>query len=87
MTNPFSNPGAGTPISVTFKWFNPAKSYGFLVPEDGSPNIYCQDTALAAAGFDTLLAGAPVDCETVQGQRGAFSSGPVKNSGKTTNLL
>ena len=70
MTYPFSNPGAGARISATVKWYNPAKAYGFLVPADGSPDIYCRDSALAAVGLDTLLAGATVDCETVQGQRG-----------------
>ena len=70
MTYPFSNRGAGARISATVKWYNPAKAYGFLVPEDGSPDIYCRDSALAAVGLDTLLAGATVDCETVQGQRG-----------------
>ena len=68
MTHPFPDPGAR--ISATVKWYNPAKAYGFLVPEDGSPDIYCRDSALAAVGLDTLLAGATVDCETVQGQRG-----------------
>ena len=70
MNYPFSNPGAGARISATVKWYNPAKAYGFLVPADGSPDIYCRDSALAAVGLDTLLAGATVDCETVQGQRG-----------------
>lgn len=70
MTHAFSNPGAGARMSATVKWYSPAKAYGFVVPEDGSPDIYCRDTALAAVGLDTLLAGATVDCETVQGQRG-----------------
>ena len=70
MTWPYSNPGAGARISATVKWYNPAKAYGFLVPEDGSPDIYCRDTALAAVGLDTLLSGATVQCETVQGRRG-----------------
>ena len=70
MTYPFSNSGAGARISATVKWYNPAKAYGFLVPEDGSPDIYCRDSALAAVGLDTILAGATVDCETVRGQRG-----------------
>ncbi len=70
MTYPFSSSGTGARISATVKWYNPAKAYGFLVPEDGSPDIYCRDSALAAVGLDTLLAGATVDCETVQGQRG-----------------
>ena len=70
MTHPFSSSGAGARISATVKWYNPAKACGFLVPEDGSPDIYCRDSALAAVGLDTLLAGATVDCETVQGHRG-----------------
>ena len=70
MTHPYSNTGAGARVSATVKWYNPAKAYGFLVPEGGSPDIYCRATALAAVGLDTLLAGATVDCETVQGRRG-----------------
>ena len=70
MTYPFSGPGAGTRISATVKWYDPAKGYGFLVPGDGSPDIYCREAALAAVGLDTLLAGATVACETAQGQRG-----------------
>ena len=70
MTWPFSRPDAGARISATAKWCNPAKAFGFLVPQDGSSDIYCRDSALAAVDLDTLLAGATVDCETVQGQRG-----------------
>ena len=70
MTNPTSGPGAGTRISATVKWYDPAKGYGFLVPDDGSPDIYCGRAALAAVGLDTLLAGATVACETAPGRRG-----------------
>ena len=70
MIYPFSHPDAGARISATAKWCNPAKAFGFLVPQDGSPDIYCRDSALAAVDLDTLFAGATVDCETVQGQRG-----------------
>ncbi len=68
MTNPTSGPG--TRISAAAKWYDPAKGYGFLVPDDGSPDIYCRASALIAVGLDTLLAGVTVACETVQGQRG-----------------
>ena len=70
MIYPFSGPGAGTRILATVKWYDPVKGYGFLVPGDGSPDIYCREAALAAVGLDTLLAGATVACETTQGQRG-----------------
>ena len=70
MTNPTSGPGAGPRILATVKWSDTAKGYGFLVPGDGSPDIYCRESALIAVGLDTLLAGATVTCETAQGQRG-----------------
>ena len=70
MTNPASASGAGTRISTTVKWYDPAKGYGFLIPDDGSPDLFCRAQALAAVGLDILLPGAVVSCETVPGLRG-----------------
>ncbi len=73
MTNPPSppsGPGAGARISAAVKWYDPAKGYGFLVPGDGSPDIYCRESALTAVGLATLLAGATVACETAPASRG-----------------
>ena len=70
MTYPVSGFDDGTHISTTVKWYDPAKGYGFLVPDDGSPDIHCRAPALAAVGLETLLAGAAVACETAPGLRG-----------------
>ena len=70
MTYPVSGFDDRTHISTAVKWYDPAKGYGFLVPDDGSPDIYCRAPALAAVGLETLLAGAAVACETAQGLRG-----------------
>ena len=70
MTNSFSAPGAGTRISATVKWYDPARGYGFVVPADGSSDIHCRQSVLAEVGLDTLLAGATVACETAQALRG-----------------
>jgi len=70
MTYPVSGFDDGTHISTTVKWYDPAKGYGFLVPNDGSPDIHCRAPALAAVGLETLLAGAAVACETAPGLRG-----------------
>ena len=70
MTNPASASGAGTRISTTVKWYDPAKGYGFLIPDDGSRDLFCRAQALAAVGLDILLPGAVVSCETVPGLRG-----------------
>ena len=51
MTDPFSRPEAGAGISATVKWYDLGKGYGFLIPDDGSSDIYCRETALAAVGL------------------------------------
>ena len=70
MTYAHSRPDAGAEISATVKWFDISKGYGFLVPEDDAPDIFCRASALTAVGLGTLLPGATVACETVQGLRG-----------------
>lgn len=70
MTNPASASGAGTRISTTVKWYDPEKGFGFLVPDDGSSDIYCRESTLTAVGLATLLTGATVVCETVPALRG-----------------
>ncbi len=70
MTYPLSGPGAATRISATVKWYDPAKGYGFLIPDDGSPDIYCRVSALSAVGLDALLPGATITCETAPAARG-----------------
>ena len=69
-----SETARGARISATVKWYDPAKGYGFLEPPDDSPDdspdIFCRKPALVAVGLDVLLAGATVDCETMQGHRG-----------------
>ena len=65
-------PGAvpSGPVRAQVKWFLPEKRYGFLEPEDGSGNLLCHMSAVAAAVLETLPQGALVTCEIVQGDRG-----------------
>ena len=52
------------------KWFNDAKGYGFITPEDGSKDVFVHHTAIQAQGFRTLQEGETVECEITQGQKG-----------------
>ena len=61
---------SGRRVVATVKWFVPAKGFGFLVPDDGSPDAFCHMTAVRDAGYDTLPQGARVTCEVADGQRG-----------------
>ncbi len=70
MTYPVSGSGDGAHVSATVKRYDPAKGYGFLLPVDGPPDIFCPGSALAEVGLDILLAGATVACETVHGPHG-----------------
>lgn len=63
-------PGPGRRVRALVKWFMPLKGYGFLEPEDGSPDVFCHLGVVEASGRDTLPQGAVVTCETVQGDRG-----------------
>ena len=52
------------------KWFNDAKGYGFITPEDGSKDVFVHHTAIQAQGFRSLAEGDAVEFEIEQGQKG-----------------
>ncbi|MPY69252.1 MAG: cold-shock protein [Alphaproteobacteria bacterium] len=57
-------------VRGTVKWFNVVKGYGFLTPEDGSPDVFLHLTVLRMAGYERLSPGATVACEAVRGAKG-----------------
>jgi len=54
----------------TVKWFNDAKGYGFIAPEDGGKDLFVHHTNIAGSGFKTLTENARVEFETREGQKG-----------------
>ena len=52
----------------TVKWFNPAKGYGFIEPEDGSKDAFVHISAVEAAGLSTLSEGQKISYELQPGQ-------------------
>ena len=78
-------------VVAAVKWFNPAKGFGFLVPADGSPDVFCHASAVRDAGYDTLPQGATVTCEVTEGRQGPVvsailavdaSTAPVPRAGR-----
>ena len=57
-------------ISGTIKWFDASKGYGFIVPDNGSPDVLLHVTVLRRDGYQTAYEGARLICECVQRQKG-----------------
>jgi CspA family cold shock protein len=57
-------------VSGAIKWFDVAKGYGFILPDDGSGDVLLHVTCLRRDGFQTALEGSRVVCLAKQGQRG-----------------
>jgi CspA family cold shock protein len=58
----------------TVKWFNPAKDYGFIEPEDGSKDAFVHISAVQHAGLTTLREGQRLEFELVPGDKGKSSA-------------
>ena len=58
----------------TVKWFNSTKGYGFIEPEDQSPDVFVHITAVQAAGLSDLQEGQKVTYELETGRNGKTSA-------------
>ena len=54
----------------TVKWFNDAKGYGFISPEDGGKDLFVHHTSISGDGYKSLAEGAKVDYEAAEGAKG-----------------
>lgn len=58
----------------TVKWFNNAKGFGFILPEDGSNDIFVHYSAISMEGYKTLKAGQEVTFEVMEGDKGLHAT-------------
>ena len=52
------------------KWFNDAKGFGFITPDDGSDDLFAHFSAIQSQGFKSLAEGQRVTFEVTKGQKG-----------------
>ena len=56
------------------KWFNNAKGFGFVSPEEGGEDIFAHFSAIEMDGYKSLKQGQKVKFEVVNGPKGLYAS-------------
>ncbi len=62
----------------TVKWFDPAKGFGFIQPENGTRDVFVHVSAVERAALSTLRKGQKVQYDLVRARDGKTSAGNLK---------
>lgn len=54
----------------TVKWFDASKGFGFITPNDGSPDVFAHFSSIEGSGYRELIEGQKVNFESEQGPKG-----------------
>jgi len=60
------------------KWFSDQKGFGFITPDDGSPDVFVHHSSIQGTGFKTLAENDVVEYDVEQGQKGPRAVNVVK---------
>jgi cold shock protein len=52
------------------KWFSADRGYGFIVPDDGTPDVFVHQSAIQAEGVRSLEENQRVEYTAGQGRKG-----------------
>jgi CspA family cold shock protein len=62
----------------TVKWFNDAKGFGFITPEEGGKDCFVHYSAISGQGFRSLSEGDVVEFDVVDGEKGPAAANVVR---------
>jgi CspA family cold shock protein len=56
------------------KWFNNAKGFGFILPDDGGDDLFAHYSSISMEGYKTLKAGQAVSFDVIEGPKGLHAT-------------
>jgi CspA family cold shock protein len=59
------------------KWFDNARGYGFISPDDGGTDLFVHHTALSGEGLNSLAKGETVEYVSAEGAKGSEAKNVV----------
>ena len=65
----------------TVKWFNNAKGYGFITPDEDSKDVFVHFSQIAGDGYKSLNEGQRVEFEVREGAKGPEATNVVAVGG------
>ncbi len=61
-------------VNGTVKWFNDAKGFGFITPDEGGEDLFAHFSSIEMGGFKSLKEGQRVTFDVVDGPKGKQAS-------------
>jgi len=65
------------------KWFNNAKGFGFILPDDGGDDLFAHYSSITMEGYKTLKAGQTVSFDVIEGPKGLHATNITSTGEKT----
>ncbi len=62
----------------TVKWFNDAKGFGFITPDNGGEDLFAHFSAINMPGFKSLKEGQKVSFDVTAGNRGKSQASNIQ---------
>ena len=77
-----SEASAGAKMQGTVKWFNTVKGYGFITPDDGTPDAFVHITAVQESGLRLIVEGQRLKYQMIESKNGKLAAGNLELVGE-----